>query len=202
MLSLDEANRVAFNYLTFEVNRYVLNLKREQALGLGISNEFYDKMQKDVRETNQFLSAYILQQNTKNNRSGNLQASIQDALKTAYLPERLDSMDNVDGRGSIPDNRPIYFTMDVPVDATNIQFNVYTHSVIGWGQVTMSNGYGYASNTAFQLFGWGGECNVAPPVSGVPYQVSIQVSSGDGGSSSYYFVIDSTRPTHYNLGYE
>lgn len=61
MLSLDEANRVAFNYLTFEVNRYVLNLKREQALGLGISNEFYDKMQKDVRETNQFLSAYILQ---------------------------------------------------------------------------------------------------------------------------------------------
>jgi hypothetical protein len=60
MLSLDEANRVAFNYLTFEVNRYVLNLKREQALGLGISNEFYDKMQKDVRETNQFLSAYIL----------------------------------------------------------------------------------------------------------------------------------------------
>lgn len=61
MLSLDEANRVAFNYLTFEVNRYVLNLKREQALGLGISNEFYDKMQKDVRETNQFLNAYILQ---------------------------------------------------------------------------------------------------------------------------------------------
>ena len=88
--------------------------------------------------------------------------------------------------------------MNVPVDATNIQFNVYTHSVIGWGQVTMSNGYGYASNTAFQLFGWGGECNVAPPVSGVPYQVSIQVSSGDGGSYSYY----STRPTHYNLGYE
>ena len=61
MLSLDEANRVAFNYLTFEVNRYVLNLKREQALGLGISIEFYDKMQKDVRETNQFLNAYILQ---------------------------------------------------------------------------------------------------------------------------------------------
>ena len=61
MLSLDEANRVAFNYLNFEVNRYVLNLKREQALGLGISNEFYDKMQKDVRETNQFLNAYILQ---------------------------------------------------------------------------------------------------------------------------------------------
>lgn len=61
MLSLDEANRVAFNYLTFEVNLYVLNLKREQALGLGISNEFYDKMQKDVRETNQFLNAYILQ---------------------------------------------------------------------------------------------------------------------------------------------
>ena len=61
MLSLDEANRVAFNYLPFEVNRYVLNLKREQALGLGISNEFYDKMQKDVRETNQFLNAYILQ---------------------------------------------------------------------------------------------------------------------------------------------
>ena len=61
MLSLDEANRVAFNYLTFEVNRYVLYLKREQALGLGISNEFYDKMQKDVRETNQFLNAYILQ---------------------------------------------------------------------------------------------------------------------------------------------
>ncbi len=61
MLSLDEANRVAFNYLTFEVNRYVLNLKREQALGLGISNKFYDKMQKDVRETNQFLNAYILQ---------------------------------------------------------------------------------------------------------------------------------------------
>lgn len=23
--------------------------------------------------------------------------------------------------------------MNVPVDATNIQFNVYTHSVIGWG---------------------------------------------------------------------
>lgn len=92
--------------------------------------------------------------------------------------------------------------MNVPVDATNIQFNVYTHSVIGWGQVTMSNGYGYASNTAFQLFGWGGECNVAPPVSGVPYQVSIQVSSGDGGSYSYYFVIDSIRPSHYNLGYE
>ncbi len=61
MLSLDEANRVAFNYLTFEVNWYVLNLKREQALGLGISNKFYDKMQKDVRETNQFLNAYILQ---------------------------------------------------------------------------------------------------------------------------------------------
>ena len=61
MLSLDEANRVAFNNLTFEVNLYVLNLKREQASGLGISNEFYDKMQKDVRETNQFLNAYILQ---------------------------------------------------------------------------------------------------------------------------------------------
>ena len=40
---------------------YLININRVKTLGLGISNEFYDKMQKDVRETNQFLSAYILQ---------------------------------------------------------------------------------------------------------------------------------------------
>lgn len=95
----------------------------------------------------------------------------------------------------------LYFTMNVPVDATNIQFNVYTHSVIGWGQVTMSNGYGYASNTAFQLFGWGGECNVAPPVSGVPYRFPFSFER----RRRFLFILfrdDSTRPSYYNLGYE
>jgi hypothetical protein len=55
MYERQKVNEIAVSYLFLENNQYVLKLSREQAQSLGISQSDYERMLKEIEQTNTFI---------------------------------------------------------------------------------------------------------------------------------------------------
>jgi hypothetical protein len=180
--SFEEANITARTYLELRNNQYVLNLSEQQALKLRMSPSDYKRMQDEVSQTNSRIRELL--QNSDNSiyladpQKIDLQNKIP-RLKTG-VPETSPG-----SSGTIPDQNPVSFTINVPSGATSVHFDMYSASIIGAGNVTIKD---VGSDYFFQFFVFGGNCDINLPMSNTTYTVTVSVSSTFGGSYAYHYV--------------
>lgn len=183
-VSSEEADAIAFEHLVLQNGNYVLELSEGKAQEMGISSTDYQRIKKDVAETNSALQEVNL---------------INDSPVTLINPQDFDlnfarvdvitrSESRPDGNGFLNNDQYVTISIYVPRGCSYINMNMYSKSVIGVGSATLYYGgspYSCGSCMSSGLTG-AGSFNLNVPMSGMSYNVALRVSSSLGGSYYYY----------------
>lgn len=184
-VSSEEANAIAFEHLIIKDGVYVLNLSEEMAQELGISPIDYQRIKRDVAETNSALQ----EANLANDSSVVLIKPQDFDLNFPRVDIITRAENEPNGNGYLPSNQYVTISIYVPYGCSSINMNMYSNSMIGFCSATLNYGgnpYSSGSCMSSGLTG-AGSINLKVPTGGETYIVTLRVSSSYGGSYYYYF---------------
>ncbi|WP_373806452.1 hypothetical protein, partial [Bacteroides heparinolyticus] len=187
-VSSDKANSIAFEYIELQNETYVLNLSEEEAEALRISSADFQRIRKDIMETNNTIKDF-----KQTNDAGNFSLCLSDFqdcdvnFMRAGAITRSES--KPDGNGYIADDQYMTIWINVPKNCKSITMNLYSNSIVGFASSSLYyGGQPYSSGAGTSSY-FTGSCsiNMSVPVGGESYKVVLRVSSSFGGSYYYNF---------------
>lgn len=183
-LSPEEANQKAFAYLILSNNQYVLNMSSKQADNLGISPFDFNRMMREVIETNQ----KIRELQTKGNGEplpliDPQNVDIQINTRTVWGDD--PEWELLNGTITTTDERPSGRSVFVPKGYNNLHCETFSSALLGWNSVKVYAGGQVIGATPFFVGPFGGSCDIKLPVSNTNISIEFSTASSGGGSCAY-----------------
>lgn len=194
-MTVEEENvcYTAIQHLTVVNGQFVLNLTEDEALSLGISNEYYNLIVTDLISANNFAQEvgyaatddelcdaqraadeYIMVRDSV----GDLEDPIYPTNKPRRVPGEVWGQTG----GCNQDNNSYTYTIYVPAGCRSISFNMQSNWLFAMGYVGIY--YGGSLHTSGLCFSWfcqSGSMVLIPPVTGQYIQIVTRFTNGYGG---------------------